>query len=56
MKNLRGQLGPITLKGCAYLGGGAPDSWVASQGYAGSFAGVQLLKGAVAPADAVVRA
>ena len=51
-ENLRGQLGPIHLKGCAYLGGGAPDQWTASQGYAGSFAGVQLIKGAVQPADA----
>ena len=51
---LRGQLSSITLEGCAYLGSGHPKySWAAGQGYSGSFAGVQLLKGAMAEADAM---
>ena len=33
---LRHPLSSITLTGCAYLGGGQPDSWGSTEGYAGA--------------------
>ena len=53
-ENLRSPLSPITLLGAVYLGTGHPsNSWSSSQGYAGAFAGVQLLKGALKEEDAM---
>ena len=52
-ESLRSPLSAITLRGSAYLGTGHPsNSWSSSQGYAGAFAGVQLLKGALKDEDA----
>ena len=48
----RGGLGKISLSGCAYIGGGKPGTWASGNGYAGSFAGVQLLAGTLKEEDA----
>lgn len=48
----RGGLGKISLSGCAYIGGGKPGTWASGNGYAGSFAGVQLLAGTLKSEDA----
>jgi hypothetical protein len=53
-ERLRSPLSAITLQGGAYLGTGHPfNSWSSGQGYAGAFAGVQLLKGALKAEDAM---
>jgi hypothetical protein len=53
-EKLRKPLSAITLLGSAYLGIGDPrNHWSSSLGYAGAFAGVQLLKGALKDEDAM---
>ncbi len=47
----RGGLGKMSLSGCAYIGGSKPGTWASGNGYAGSFAGVQLLGGTLMPED-----
>eukprot|EP01052_Picozoa_sp_SAG31_P054586 SAG31_NODE_14618_length_796_cov_1.110473_1_plen_234_part_01 len=43
--------GTFTMSGCAFLGG-APSGWAENNGYAGSFAGVQILNDVLDSANA----